>query len=262
MYREQVSEFYHDGFINRQIAREICLSPGFVQKVIDHDNEQNTSFRGTRVGFPSPKMDEQVVEYIEVQKLMKLSTYSTQLQQRLLLDGVVDPANLPSVSQINKVIRKELIITRKKLTTIPLESTTPEARTAINDFLTEIANINPTTLHFFDYFSAIKTTGNRNYGSAPLGQAAFEIQCYVSNATFTINLLHSFSGVHFYNILDGPSNGFKLLNVFDKVLRIEPVLRDMLANCGVRLLFQPPYSPHFNTCEYCFHEIKAFLRCH
>ncbi|XP_020621728.1 paired box protein Pax-8-like [Orbicella faveolata] len=209
MYREQVLEFYHDGFINRQIAREICLSPGFVQKVIDHDNEQNTSFRGIRVGFPSPKMDEQVVEYIEVQKLMKLSTYSTQLQQRLLLDGVVHPANLPSVSQINKVICKELIMTRKKLTTIPLESTTPEATTAINDFLTEIANINPMTLHFFDYFSAIKTTGNRNYGSAPLGQAAFEIQRYLSNATFTINLLHSFSGIHFYNILDGPSNGFK-----------------------------------------------------
>jgi len=36
----------------------------------------------------------------------------------------------------------------------------------------------------------------------------------------------------------------------------------MLANCGVRLLFQPPYSPHFNTCEYSLKEIKAFLRRH
>jgi len=44
--------------------------------------------------------------------------------------------------------------------------------------------------------------------------------------------------------------------------RIEPVFRDMLANCGVRLLFQPPYSPHFNTCEYCFNERKAYLRRH
>ena len=95
-------------------------------------------------------------------------------------------------------------MTRKKLTTIPLESTTPEATTAIDDFLTEIASINPTTLHFFDESSVIKTTGNRNYGSAPLGQAAFEIQRYASNANFTINLLHSFSGVDFYNILDGP----------------------------------------------------------
>jgi len=44
--------------------------------------------------------------------------------------------------------------------------------------------------------------------------------------------------------------------------RVEPVLRAMLADCGVRLLFQPPYSPHFNTCEYCFNQIKAFLRRH
>lgn len=88
---------------------------------------------------------------------MKQSTYSTELQQRLLFDGVVHPANLPSVSQINKVICKELVMTRKKLTTIPHESTTTEANAAIDDFLTEKANINPTTLHFFDESSLIKT---------------------------------------------------------------------------------------------------------
>jgi len=49
--------------------------------------------------FPVPKwMPEQVVEYTEVQKVMKPSTDSTELKQRLLLDGVVHPANLPSVS--------------------------------------------------------------------------------------------------------------------------------------------------------------------
>ena len=134
LYRERVLDLYLDGFGNRQITREIRSSPGFVQKVIDRYNEQNTSLRGIRVGFPSPKIDEQVVEYIEVQKLMKPSTYSTELQQRLLLDGVVHPASLPNVSQINKVNRKELVMTRKKLATIPLESTTPEATTAIDDF--------------------------------------------------------------------------------------------------------------------------------
>ena len=43
---------------------------------------------------------------------------------------------------------------------------------------------------------------------------------------------------------------------------VEPVLRGMLADCGVRLLFQPPYSPHFNTCEYCFNAINSFLHPH
>ena len=207
------------------------------------------------------------MEYIEVQKLTKPRIYSSEIQQRLLLHGVVHPSNLPSVSQINKVIREDLVMTRKKLSTIPLESTTPAATAAVDDFLTEIANINPTTLHFFDESSVVKTTGNRKYGSAPLGEPAFEIQRYSSNANFTINLLHSFCGVDFYNILDGPFNGLELLNFFDEVLqevradgsavlergdcvvmdrgfhhghRDEPVLRATLADCGVRLLFQPP----------------------
>ena len=111
-------DLFRDVFGNCQIALEIRSSPGFVQKVIDRYNENNTSLRDIRVGFPSPKVDEQVVEYMEVQKLMKPSSYSTKLQQRLLLDGVVHLANLPSISQINKVIRKELVMTRKKLTTI------------------------------------------------------------------------------------------------------------------------------------------------
>ena len=104
-------------------------------------------------------------------------------------------------------------MTRKKITAIPVESTTPETAAAIDDFLTEVADINPTTLHFFDESSVIKTTGNRKYGSAPLGEPTFEIQRNASNANFTINLLHSFCG------MKGPSNGLEILNFFDKVLQ-------------------------------------------
>ena len=106
--------------------------PGFVQKVIDRYNEQNTPLRAARVDYPRPKIDEAALEYIEVQKVRKPSIYSSEIQQRLLLDGVVHPANLPSVSQINKVIRKDLVMTRKKITATPLESTTPETTAAID----------------------------------------------------------------------------------------------------------------------------------
>ena len=61
-----------------------------------------------------------------------------------MFDGVVHLASLPSVSQINKVIRKDLVMTRKKITGIPLESTTPETTWAIDDFLTEIASLKNT----------------------------------------------------------------------------------------------------------------------
>ena len=36
----------------------------------------------------------------------------------------------------------------------------------------------------------------------------------------------------------------------------ERALRTMLATRGVTLLFQPPYSPNLNACEYCFHQMK------
>ena len=113
-------------------------------------------------------------------------------------------------------------------------------------------------------------------------------QRYASNANYTVNLLQSALGVDHYNILQGPSNGNELLLFFDDVLTLqkldgsvvlergdtvvmdncgfhhghftEGLLTDMFDEFGVRLLFQPPYSPHLNTCEFCFNELKCFLR--
>ena len=143
MQRERVLDLYHDGFGHCQIARKLRSSPGFVQKVINRYNEQDTSLRAARVDYPEPNIDEAGLKYIEAQKVRKPSIYVSEIQQRLLLDGVVHRAYLPSVSQINKVIRKDLMMTRKKITAIPLESTNPETTAAIDDFLTDIADINP-----------------------------------------------------------------------------------------------------------------------
>ena len=41
---------------------------------------------------------------------------------------------------------------------------------------------------------------------------------------------------------------------------VEPLMRDMLGEHGVNLLFQPAYSPYLNTYEHCFHQLKCFLR--
>ena len=67
----------------------------------------------------------------------------------------------------------------------------------------------------------IKTSGNRTYGSAPVGIPAFEVQRYASNANYTVNLMHSITGVDCFNTLDGPSNGMELLNFFDEALQLE-----------------------------------------
>ena len=83
----------------------------------------------------------------------------------------------------------------------------------------------------------IKTSGNRIYGSAPVGVPAFEVQRYASNANYTLNFMHSITGVDFFNILDGPSNGMELLNFFDEALQLERENEARFLNVGIVLLW-------------------------
>ena len=70
------------------------------------------------------------------------------------------------------------------------------------------------SIHFFDESSVIKTSDKRKYGSSEVGKRAIEIQPYASNATFTINLLHSTRGIDSFNIIEDPSNGQEMLQFF------------------------------------------------
>ena len=233
-------------------------------------------------------LTQNVVDYLEVEKLMKPSIYSSELQNRLLLDGVCLPNQFPSQSTVNRCFRTELGMTKKVISQVPLESTGAENIRLQNEYLEIISRTDPSTLHFFDESSVIVTTGNRRYGNSYLGTPAIEFQKKASNANYTINLLHSALQVDLFNILDGPSNGFEMLLFFEDALTAvnpdgsvilergdtvvmdncrfhhghfaEGMLRDMFDEFGVTLVFQPPYSPHLNTCELCFHQVKCYLR--
>ena len=139
-----------------------------------------------------------------------------------------------------------------------------------------------------DEASIIRTSGNRTYGHACVGKPAVEVCRYSSDATFTINLLCVFFGIDYYNVLEGPSNGLKLLQFFSDALEqkypngnpisstgdavvmdncgfhharhVEPVLREMLLHHGVTLIFQPPYCPELNPCEYYFAHMRKSFR--
>ena len=278
----------HAGTSQRQIATELRVSRGYVQKVLEQYNDENISLRIPRTSFLVSKVSNEVLEFISVEKIMKPSVDASEIRQRLLLDGVVDADDLPSASQINKRIRRDLVMSKNKLSVIPSESTTPEQIARQDEYLNTISTFQPHQIHFFDEASVIKTIGNRSYGNATVGEKAIKFQRYASNANFTINLLHSVRGVDYCNILDGPSNGFQLLHFFEEAVEIqrpdgsvllergdcvvmdncgfhhglfvEPVLRELLNDYGVQLIYQPPYSPDLNTCEYCFHQIKEFLR--
>lgn len=109
-------------------------------------------------------------------------------------------------------------MTKKKITQVPIESTEGPNVDSQNAFLAEISQLGPSSLHFFDETSVIRTEGNRKYGNSFIGERALEYQKYASNATYTVNLLHSALRVDHYNIIDGPSNGNELLLFFEDVL--------------------------------------------
>ena len=108
----------------------------------------------------------------------------------------------------------------------------PGALDRQNEYLQAISRYPAGKLHFFDESSVIKTTGNHKYGNARVGERAIEVQRYASNATFTINLLHSVVDVDYFNILQGPSNGLELLNFFDNALQVDRADGSAALECG------------------------------
>ena len=114
------------------------------------------------------------------------------------------------------------------------------------------------------------------------------MQRYASNATFTVNLMHSMFGTDHYNILRGASNQLELVHFIEQCLQqrdfygnpkigredtivmdncgmhhghlATELLNDLSNYHGFRVIFQPPYSPDLNTCEYCFRCMKCSLR--
>ena len=176
----------------------------------------------------------------------------------------------------------------KRLNVVARESLTENYEKKLMGYLTVCSTLNPTTMHFFDECSVIKTTENRHYGHSVFGSPATEVQRYASNANYTLNLLHGIFGTEHANVLTGPSSGLELINFFQEALEIEnmfgnPVLKQgdtvimdncgfhhgrqteplfqyMLTEVGCNLVFQQPYHPVYNPSEYCFKVLKGWLR--
>ena len=87
-------------------------------------------------------MNPEVIICIEREELRKPSVYVRELQDRLLLDGVVHPLDLPSKSAaISKYIREDLSMTKKKIQQIPSESQRSENIHHGNEFLEAISDL-------------------------------------------------------------------------------------------------------------------------
>ena len=211
--REMVLDLHYDGVSQRTIAQQLCTSRHFVPNVLGDYDLTNSFFQPPKRHKGHTFLTPDAAEYIKIEKLCKPSIYASELQNRLVLDGVLHPTDLPHPSTITKFVRNQLLMTKKKIHAVPSESRTAEIKAPANFFLDQVSDLAVSTIHFFaiDEASVTKTTMNRRYGNSIIGTSAFEIQRSASNATFTINLLHSCLGVDFVNILESASNDNELL---------------------------------------------------
>ena len=124
------------------------VSVGFVNKVVQFYEDSNSSLTGPRKTPVRDKMSVDVVEYVESEKLCKPSMYTSEIQQRLLSDGISPPGNLPSQSAIKKSIPEDCRMTKKKVSQVPQESLS-QANADYTDYsLDQIGRHDYTKLHF------------------------------------------------------------------------------------------------------------------
>ena len=82
--------------------------------IIRHYQTYVTYFSLSRGGQRNPsKLSDNVLESIELFKLMKPSMFGREIRERLLNDGVCDGRNLPALSTVNKGIKIKLRIINK-----------------------------------------------------------------------------------------------------------------------------------------------------
>ena len=67
-------------------------------------------------------------------------------------------------------------MTKNNIQQVPLQAKKPINVEHVNFFLDQVSDLPPTTIHFFDESSVVKTTMNCHYGNAMLGEPAYEVQ--------------------------------------------------------------------------------------
>ena len=270
--REEILHLFNQGYRTGDISRNLKVSNRVVRKILAQFRAHGTVLPFATGGGKVRVMRDDILEVIEIWKLQKPSIYTAEIRERLLMEGICTLYDLPSIDTINKSLRQKVGMTWKKISSVPREYLNNTEK--VDDYLELVSRLNPSNIHFFDEASVIKTTSNRLYGHSYQGTKAIEVQRYASNASYTVNLLHSVFGVDYYNIIPGASNGAELVSFFNYALDCvrpnglsvfmygdvvimdncgfhhgrltEGTLRQMFEMRGVTLLFQPPYSPHLN----------------
>ena len=150
MCRERILNLHHDGLTQKNIADTVRVSVGYVNKVIQYYETSKTSLPQLRKLLSCDVVTEDVMEYTKSEKLCKPSIYTSEIKQRLLLDGVSPIYQLPSQSAIKKCLKKDCKMTNKKTSKVLAESLSHVNVEYRDYFLDQIEQIDCTKTNFFD----------------------------------------------------------------------------------------------------------------
>ena len=105
-------DLYLSGEGPKAISPRVRVTHGGVCRIISQTYD--TYFPLSRGGRRNPsKLSDNVLESIELFKLMKPSMFGREIRERLLNDGVCNGGNLPALSTVNKGIKIKLRIINK-----------------------------------------------------------------------------------------------------------------------------------------------------
>lgn len=177
---------------------------------------------------------------------------------------------------------------RKILVRPAAERFTDRIMTYIQVFIDVLHRTDVKRIKFFDESGfKLPDVCNPKYGHSLKGERAIEIHRYAQTPNVTLNLLISFQGVSYANILQGPSDTDTYLQFFfnavnsttnqgnfalkpgDLVIvdncpihrhRAERILAPYLDSIGIEYVFTPTYSPYLNAAEFCFQHIKTLFK--
>ena len=286
--RTEVIGLFSSGLSYNEISLKTRVSKSTCFKIVQDFSKTGTVESVAKKTRSPTKLTKEVCTFIEFEKTKNPTIYTREIQSKLLERGVCTEDNLPSLTLINRCLTRDLDMSRKIVQQQPVETQTAAYDRRTDEFIARMLQYTPKQMHFFDEASVIQTSGNRRYGSSPRGQPALVWQRYASRCTYTVNLCCGYFGIDHFNILEGPSNALHMLNFFDEALQevndignpvlasgdcvildncgfhhhrlYENMLRNMLQRKNITLLFQPPYSPEYNVCEYIFRLMRDGLR--
>eukprot|EP00794_Sanderia_malayensis_P007465 gene7465-8293_t len=104
--RHHIIELSRQGVHSCEISRQLCISHGCVSKILARYYDYGL-FRVGTVGGSKPKVaTPEVVAKIEQYKAQNSTVFAWEIREKLIKDGVSTPENCPSVSSINRILRR------------------------------------------------------------------------------------------------------------------------------------------------------------